>query len=146
MKNNTTLLITRIIAISVLLYAIVDIIFFAKWLGNVDKGHFNLGFPLTIAIGVGMLLLQDWARKLQIYLSLVAVAFGLISVFAEGILSTISFYCVRIDVDFVSWQLVLIAVVLAAEVVFLLLPPTAKLFKPMKPLKQEEPAAEIEEQ
>lgn len=145
MNKNTTLVITRIIAVSVLLYAVVDIIFFVKWLWGHENGHINLGVPLTIAIGVGILFLQDWARKLYIYLGLVAVAFGLISAFVPGhILSSIFFYSVQISVDFANWQLVLIAVVLTAEVVFLLLPWTTRLFKPNK--QPDEEAAETEEQ
>lgn len=147
MNKNTTLVITRIIAISVLLYAVVDIIFFVKWLGGSDNGQLNLGFPLTIAIGVGLLLLQDWARKLYIYLGLMAVAIGLISGFVpENILSSISLFYVQISLSFPQWQLILIAVILTAEVLFLLLPWTARLFKPNKQPEENAAPAEIEEQ
>lgn len=139
MKKNTTLVVTRIIAISVLLYAIVDIIFFVKWLGDKDAGHLNLAFPLTVAIGVGLLFLQDWARRLEIYLGLVAMALGLISGFVpKEVLSSISVYYVQIKLGFSQWQLILIAVILSAEVVFLLLPSTVRLFKPnMTAVKEE---------
>jgi hypothetical protein len=147
MKKNTTLVITRIIAVSVLLYAVVDIIFFVKWLRGDEAGSFNLGFPLTIAIGAGLLFLQEWARRLEIYLGLVAVAIGLISYFVpKQILSSISIYCVQISLEFSEWQLILIAVILSAEVVFLLLPSTARLFKPNEQSEEDVAPAEIEEQ
>jgi len=133
MKNNTTLIIVRVIAISILLYAIVDIIFFALWIGGNPKGHFNLGFPLTAAIGVGLWFLMDWARKFEIFLSLAAIAVGLVrALVPKNILNDISLYYARVSVDFREWQLILVSAILAVEVVFLILPTTVRLFKPEK--------------
>jgi len=133
LPQRTTLIVVRIIALLILLYAVADAILIVLWATGKEGGHINLGILLTIVIGIGMMFLRDWARKLEILLSLAAIVLGLVNIIVPPwILNGISFYYVTLQSVLFSgpkWLIILGMLILAVEVLFLILPATIGLFR-----------------
>ena len=133
LPQRTTLIIVRIIALLILLYAAADAILIILWATGKEGGHINLGVVLTIVIGIGMMFLRDWARKLEILLSLAAIVLGLVNILVPlWILNGISFYYVTLQSVLFNgpkWLVILGMLILAVEVLFLILPATVQLFR-----------------
>lgn len=130
MKQRTVFIVTRIIALSILLYALAEIIIIIMYcLGQ--KGYINLGIPITIVIGIGMWHIRNWARKLEIALSAITIGIGILTHAVPDQFSHISIYYLwtRESIFFSSRPLVIIgSVILLVEIVFLMLPSTIRLF------------------
>ena len=133
LPQRTTMIVVRIIALLIVLYAVADVVLIVLWATGKEGGHINLGMPLTLVIGIGMLFFRDWARKLEILLSLAAIALGLINLLVPvKILGGISFYYVTLQsilFDGPKWLIILGMFILAVEVLFLVLPATVHVFK-----------------
>ena len=133
MKGNATRVIIRVIAAIILVYAVVDIVRAILWFMGKKAGHLNVGVVLTLIAGLGILFLLDWARRLQIYLSLGGIALGLLALLVpQETLGEISFYSIFLQsniFDVPDWLIVVVIAILALEVIFLIFPTTVRVFR-----------------
>jgi len=130
MSQRTTFIITRIIALLILLYAMAEIVIVILYAAG-QKGYINLGIPISIIIGIGMWQVKNWARKLEISFGIIAIGIGVLTQAVPEKLSNISIYYLWTtnSIFFSSLALVIIgSILLLCEIVFLMLPSTIVLF------------------
>ena len=130
MNQRTTFIVTRILGLLILLYALAEIVIVILYAAG-KGGYINLGIPITIIIGIGIWQIKNWARRIEIIFGLIGIGIGILTQAVPEKFSSISIYYLwTTDSVFFSNQALVIigSILLLCKVIFLLLPSTVLLF------------------